>query len=53
MFVNFEDVQVVFSLDELFDGAVMGGDGHYAGQVLEAPLAVHPDLAVFIWSVSM
>ena len=52
MFVNFEDVQVVFSLDELFDGAVMGGDGNHAGQVLEAPLAVHPDLTVFIWSVS-
>lgn len=52
MFVNFEDVQVVFSLDELFDGAVMGGDGYHAGQVLEAPLAVHPDLTVFIWSVS-
>ena len=52
VFVNFEDVQVVFSLDELFDGAVMGGDGNHAGQVLEAPLAVHPDLTVFIWSVS-
>ena len=49
MFVNFEDVQVVFSLDELFDGAVMGRDGNHAGQVLEAPLAVHPYLEVYLF----
>ena len=47
VFVNFEDVEVVFGLDELLDGAVVGGDGHHAGQVLEAPLAVHPHLDVY------
>ena len=47
MFVNFEDVEVVFGLDELLYGAVVGGDGHHAGQVLEAPLAVHPHLDVY------
>ena len=46
MFVNFEDVEVVFGLDELLDGAVVGGDGHHAGQILKAPLAVDPHLNV-------
>ena len=46
MFVNFEDVEVVFGLHEFLDGAVVRGDGHHAGQVLEAPLAVHTHLDV-------
>ena len=49
MFVNFEDVEVVFGLYEFLDGAVVGGDGHHAGQVLEAPLAVHPYLEVYLF----
>ena len=46
MFVNFEDVEVVFGLNKLLDGAVVGGDGHHAGQILKAPLAVHPHLNI-------
>ena len=46
VFVNFEDVEVVFGLDELLDRAVVGGDGHHAGQILKASLAVHPHLNI-------
>ena len=46
VFVNFEDVEVVFGLNKLLDGAVVGGDVHHAGQVLKTPLAVHPHLNI-------
>ena len=46
VFVNFEDVKVIFGLDELLDGAIVGGDGHHAGQILKASLAVHPHLNI-------
>ena len=44
VFVNFEDVQIIFGIDELLNSAVVGRDCNYAGQVLEARLAVHPHL---------
>ena len=44
VFVNFEDVQIIFGIDELLNSAVVGRDCNYAGQVLEARLAVHPYL---------
>ena len=44
VFVNFEDVQIIFGIDELLNSAVVGRDCNYACQVLEAGLAVHPHL---------
>ena len=51
VFVNFEDVEVVFGLDVLLDGAVVGGDRHHARQILKAPLAVHTHLNILTFNI--
>ena len=53
VFVNFEDVQIIFGIDELLNSAVVGRDCNYAGQVLEARLAVHPHLLEYFQKINI
>ena len=53
VFVNFEDVQIIFGIDELLNSAVVGRDCNYAGQVLEARLAVHPHLLEYFQKINV
>ena len=53
VFVNFEDVQIIFGFDELLNSAVVGRDCNYAGQVLEARLAVHPHLLEYFQKINI